>query len=115
MIGLSFVTPAAFSRMRSATHLDSMYPLPVTVSGDVIGSSKASPVDVPSYDERQQWQRLNKKGSLWKIPMELTNNNRAGEARYKAKSMRCRSPLIESSKEARAIEKLTGQASEYQT
>jgi hypothetical protein len=42
--------------------------------------------------------------------MELTNSNRAGEARYKAKSTRCRSPLMESSKDARASEKLTGQA-----
>jgi hypothetical protein len=47
-MGLNFVKLAAFSKMRSPTHLDSIYPIPVTVSGDVIGSSKAGPEDVPS-------------------------------------------------------------------
>ena len=42
--------------------------------------------------------------------MELTKSNRAGEAKFKAMSIRWRSPLMESSKEASAIEKLTGHA-----
>lgn len=52
MIGLNFVTSAAFSRMRSPTHLDSVYPNPVTVAGDGVSFSNAGPGDVPSLVSR---------------------------------------------------------------